>query len=202
MKRKLPQWLLDATNNNAKSPKENSPQTIRTNSNGSDNVQTTDSEPLNDESDQIQKNGTISVVPLANLLSQSRCGAQTNDSGESLHTANNTEEMHTAGLTTIGTLPVVIKTEKIDPVEPDTSNSLNELPQFAVKQKLNEPVGALDTASSTTTTPNERQQVTVKQEIKDELVDAVDTAVSTTTAPTIVPTPVRSSCNYGIKCFR
>lgn len=206
MKRKLPQWLLDATNNNAKSPKRNSPETIRTNSNDIAEPEE-HSNPINAESLQIQKNGTISVVPLENLLSQSRCGAKTNDSGRSLHAPNYTEELQTTGSTSLGigmgTLLEVIKTEKIDQIEPDTSSSSNERQYVAVKQEINAPVHT-DTASSTTRTPNEIQPVVIKPEIKDEPVDA---ATSTTTIPTIVPkiqnvTPVRRSCNYGVKCFR
>lgn len=194
MKRKLPQWLLDATNNNAKRP--NSPESIRKSSNDSHNNIDSNSKQTkpeqhsnqsNAESDQIQRNGTVTVVPLANLLSPVECGVPVNDPRSSIHPSKDTamnDEMRTTESNSKGImpLPLVIKTETIDQIEPSASN-----------------------------VQNEQQPVVVKQEIKDEPVDPETSTTipptTTVTPPTLVPKienvkPERRSCNYGIKCFR
>lgn len=167
MKRKLPQWLLDATNNN------NSQATSKRNSNESQNIDTNNfciAKPEQNfrSTNGIQTNGTISVVPLANL--QSSYDDQSNDPSRNIPTSNNVETT---------TLPVAVKLEKIDPTE-----------------------------SSTTDVSNERQEVVVKEEIKDEPMDTASTVTSSPTSSAIsIPKiesvkPERRSCNYGIKCFR
>ncbi|KAG4078600.1 hypothetical protein HA402_003247 [Bradysia odoriphaga] len=180
MKRKLPQWLLDATNNNDKIAKPNPTESIQKPSN--DISPDIDNQPephpvsVNAQSEQIKpSNSTIGIVPLANLLSPSRGGIQVSESHRNV---SNEPELRTADSTStesesvVMPVPVVVKTEAPDANEPTASNATDE------------------------------QQVVVKQEIKDE---PVDTAL--TPAPTLVPKiedvkPERQSCNYGIKCFR
>lgn len=189
MKRKLPQWLLDATNNNDKSPKQNPTESIRKNSNESHNhdvhiqtARTRQTEP-DQHSNQIHPNRTISVVPLANLQAPSRCDApiNTTSSSNSIHTPEDTEmcdELRPTEPTSTEIVPVIIKTEPVDQIVPIASSASNE-----------------------------QRPVVVKQEIKDEPVDTATSTASTLPAPTLVPNvakvkPERRSCNYGIKCFR
>lgn len=208
MKRKLPQWLLDATNNNVKRP--NSPGSIRKSSNESQNNIDSNSNQTkpeqhsnqsNAESDQIQRNGTVTLVPLANLLSPVGGGVQVNGPRSSIHTSENTamnDEMRTTESNSKGImpLPLVIKTETIDQIEPSASNVQNEQQPVVVKQEIkDEPV---DPETSTTTPPT--STVT-------PLTTTVTPPTTTVTPPTLVPKienvkPERRSCNYGIKCFR
>lgn len=185
MKRKLPQWLLDATNNNQKNPKPNPTESKRKHSNESHNDISldTDNQPAQHSiSEQQPSNGTIAIVPLANLLSPSRGG---NQISESHRNVSNETELRPADSTSMelgigsGVVPVVIKTETPEANEPTASSATDE------------------------------QQAVVKQEIKDEPIDTT-TSSSTVPAPpsvTLVPKvedvkPERRSCNYGIKCFR
>lgn len=188
MKRKLPQWLLDATNNNQKNPKPNPTESKRKHSNESHNDISLDidNQPaehsISNQSVQQPSNGTIAIVPLANLLSPSRGG---NQISESIRNLSDDTELRPADSTSMesetepGVLPVVIKTETPESNEPTASSATDE------------------------------QQAVVKQEIKDE---PIDTTASSSTVPappsvTLVPKvedvkPERRSCNYGIKCFR
>lgn len=187
MKRKLPQWLLDATNNNDKSTKPNQRESIRKNSNETHNDISPDIENPSPEQDSTHSNsvdqpehrpsnGTIAVVPLANLLLPSRGGIPVNESNR--NNDSNETELRTGDSTStesgIGVTPVVVKTETPDPNEPTASNATDD------------------------------QQVVVKQEIKDE---PMDTASSVAMPPPVVPKvedvkPERRSCNYGVKCYR
>lgn len=193
MKRKLPQWLLDLTNNNDKRLNTNSPTTTRKTSKTSEisndncNKENDRTEQRNfnsrsGESNQVPK-GTINIVPIANLLSPSRCGVPVIDSS----IRNTNEEMNeriqqTESSTNLeistNALQPVIKTEKIDDIEPSTSN-LNGI------------------------TVNNDNPITIKQEIKDE---PEDTASNVPTVNVKVESVEvqreRPSCNYGIKCFR
>lgn len=182
MKRKLPQWLIDAT-----SQKRNTQTNLVASDNNDSNSNNTQFVPeqhsnsTNAESDHVQSNGRINVVPLANLLTLPRSDIEANNSN--IHVTNNMEieDIVTTGSTAIGTatLPVVIKTEQIDQTEPGSSSVSNvQLPL-------------------------------VKQEIKDEPVDSSTSTASSTAVPPTMPVPKvtdvkpeRRSCNYGIKCYR
>lgn len=189
MKRKLPQWLLDATNNNNDSINKKTEQT----------EPAQHSNPKKAESDQIQPNGKITVVPLSNLLSQSRCvqvncpsGVRVNGSDRTSEDTEMNVEMRTAESTSTGNmpLPLVIKTE-IDQIAPSPSNAPNEQPQVVVKQEIkDEPV---DTATSNTTPTSSTSTLSRR--------------TPTSPTPTLIAKienvkPERRSCNYGIKCFR
>lgn len=193
MKRKLPQWLLDATNNNDKNVNTKSPSIRKTrkppNRNDNCNIENDRSEhvssPREGETDLVT-NGTINIVPISKLLSPSRNGVPKIDSN--IHISDTGVEMndqiqgtHSSLVTSTNELQTVIKTEKIDEVEPSTSN-LNG------------------------TSAND-QPVVIKQEIKDEPADqTADTATSVPSinvkVESVVVKPERRSCNFGIKCFR
>lgn len=198
-KRKLPQWLLDATDkNNVKNSKPNPSETIRQNSNECQNNGEPEqhSNQRNGHSDQAQNNGSISVVPLENLLLPSRGGVQILSSNFSIQTTNNTDVNDVMRLTEststdfgTATFPVVIKTENIDSMDQSTSSVTNEQLEVVVKQEIKDEAIDIDTptASSTTT--------------------STASSISHSAPTTLIPKtenvkPERRSCNYGIKCFR
>lgn len=180
MKRKLPQWLLDVTNHKDKIVKPNTPQSNQSfNNNNTSNTENNQSDLHSNSVDAQSVNvGTIAVVPLANLMSPSREGVQTNQSNTSdvMDTGSTTVIQPTATTINGVPLPVQIKTEKVDSVDAS--------------------------GPSATSDP----QIVVKTEIKDEPVDTATSSaanVPPTVAPKVVNVkPERRSCNYGIKCFR
>lgn len=217
MKRKLPQWLLDATNNE-KSKKPNSlPSALSCSKsvthNGDYNNENIEPEqdisnPRNIESNQVQNNGSIKIVPLANLLLPSHGGVIVHDSNQSIHTSDTSIEMRdqisqtqsnleipsnelqSVTVPSISNLQdssannqleVVIKTEIKDDPE-------DEEPQVVVKQEIKEEPA------------NYQPEVVVKQEIKNE--PAATAVSSNPVVQNVGAKTQRLSCNYGIKCFR
>jgi len=211
MKRKLPQWLLDATNgdrsNKISQSTQNCSNSVTESRNAdynNENIEPNqnDSIPNPAESDQIRNNGTIKIVPLANLLSPSRGGIQTSDSNKDVH-------ISAVISTTQSTSNSEIPTTELHSVngindEPSTSNS-NESSANAVIIKTEVKQEPTDSSATVSDPAQGSLQNEIKKEIKKEPENTSNTPATTATLNTVnnaAVTTQRESCNYGIKCFR